>query len=133
MIRVVCPPPKRMNNLLISECDSTKGSFYPTPSDCEKWYQRLNENVFGNVLPFSSEFDIRRRRKVWALFRFAPTVLYKMNRKYRSKRQFVEVLAHEMVHHWQLLEGHNIAHGPSFYSWVVTFKENGMTLTRIVK
>ena len=55
------------------------------------------------------------------------------NIKMPDKRFFIEVLAHEMVHKWQLeINLDTGSHNKHFYSWKQTFKENGLILTRTV-
>jgi predicted SprT family Zn-dependent metalloprotease len=49
---------------------------------------------------------------------------------YKNFKQFVEVLAHEMVHlwQWQTIEGSTVNHNTEFHSWKEKFKQNGLNL-----
>ena len=54
-------------------------------------------------------------------------------RGYRSKKMFVEVLAHEMVHHYQALHNEPVGHGPSFYRWRDKLNKKGLQHVRVYK
>jgi CRISPR/Cas system endoribonuclease Cas6 (RAMP superfamily) len=110
--------------------------YYPTQEDCIKWFRILNRELFDSTLSEVDSIDIRRRRKTWAFYycswcmitdKILETKLC-MNRKYPNKKFFVEVLAHEMIHHYQFLNCEPLGHGPTFFKWKSKFKRNGLTL-----
>ena len=110
--------------------------FEPTLEDCVKWFRVLNREMFSNGLPDINEFDIGWRRKSYAYYTAwdddkDPTYRYtkiSMNKKYKSKKFFVECLAHEMVHHYQFIYDEPVNHGPSFQNWNAVFKKKGLKI-----
>src|SRR6187455_159482 len=113
----------------LEKLSKTYEPFYPTLNDCKLWYRVLNKEIFENVLPKRAFFDIRKRRGAWAYFDM-DNEQYLMNVRYRTKKQFVEILAHEMIHHIQMIEGDSVNHGPSFYTWSEVFADYGLNLKR---
>ena len=105
-----------------------------TVEDCQEWFNILNRELFENSLPHVNEFDIRWRRKAHAYYdydkRRGGTCKLLMNKKYKSKQFFVEVLAHEMVHHYQYINGERMGHGLSFQKWCDKFNSKGLNLAR---
>ena len=125
----------KLQRLLENENES---SYQPTQDDCMKWFRILNREIFDDTLVPVNEIDIRWRRGAYAYYEsiidteddsYSYTKLY-MNKKYKSKKFFVEVLAHEMVHHYQFLKHREINHGDSFVSWTDTFNKKGLRLVR---
>ena len=54
-----------------------------------------------------------------------------MNKRYKSKQIFVEVLAHEMVHHYQYIYNEEVGHGSSFLKWRDKFNKKGLNLVKV--
>ena len=114
----------------------TKIPYYPTDDVARYWFKVINRQVFDNALmPFSAIY-VRRMLKVWAHVSYdeeikSPPMELHMHMKFPNKTFFINVLAHEMVHKWQLeinLDTGN--HNKHFYSWKQTFNENGLNLAR---
>lgn len=106
-----------------------------TIEDCQEWFNILNRELFDNSLPNVDEIDVRWRRQAHAYYDYAvkrngPCKLL-MNKKYKSKQFFVEVLAHEMVHHYQYINGERMGHGSSFMKWRGKFNKKGLNLVRV--
>lgn len=107
-----------------------------TIEDCENWFKILNRELFDNSLPEVHEIDIRWRRGAHAWYDYDETKpgtgisRLLMNKRYKSKQFFVEVLAHEMVHHYQYIYNEEMGHGSSFMKWRDKFNKKGLTLTR---
>ena len=107
-----------------------------TFEDCHMWFNVLNRELFDNSLPRIDEVDIRWRRKAHAWYDYdanrpgegAARLL--MNKRYKSKQFFIEVLAHEMVHHYQYIYNEEMGHGPSFFKWRDKFNKKGLNLVR---
>jgi len=105
-----------------------------TLRDCREWFEVINNELFKGKLPPVDEIDIRWRRGTHAYYEYAIKpkcknhTSIKMNKRYSSKQMFVEILAHEMVHHWQYVMGHNDSHGKSFNSWKGPFGRKGLVL-----
>ena len=110
--------------------------YQTTIEDCQKWFNILNRELFDNSLLPVDEIDVRWRRKAHAYYDYddrKQNGLCKllMNKKYKSKQFFVEVLAHEMVHHYQYMNGEIMGHGPSFIKWRDKFNKKGLNLVRV--
>ena len=105
-----------------------------TIEDCQKWFKILNRELFNNSLPSVNEIDIRWRRGAHAWYDYdetrpgTGTSKLLMNRRYKSKKFFVEVLAHEMVHHYQYIYNEDVGHGSSFLKWCDKFNKKGLNL-----
>lgn len=122
----------------LMESDETT-LYETTESDCRLWFNILNEEIFNNKLAPVDEIDIRWRRKAYAFYEcitdtrndsYLRTKLY-MNKRYKSKQFFVEVLSHELVHHYQALYNEPLGHGPSFLMWREKFNRKGLNLVKV--
>lgn len=106
-----------------------------TVEDCQEWFNILNRELFENSLSPVDEIDIRWRRGAYAYYDYDEKksngiCKLLMNKRYKSKQFFVEVLAHEMVHHYQYMNNEEIGHGSSFMKWRDTFNKKGLNLVR---
>jgi len=107
-----------------------------TVEDCQKWFNILNRELFNNSLPPVNEIDIRWRRGAHAWYDYDEdhpgegTSKLLMNKRYKSKQFFVEVLAHEMVHHYQYIYSEEMGHGSSFLKWRDKFNKKGLNLVK---
>ena len=127
---------KRKTKLEKLMSDSEEKIYETTQEDCDRWFRILNREIFNNQLYPVDEIDIRWRRKTFAYYEYhiddkKPDYQYTklcMNKRYRSKKFFVEVLAHEMVHHHQFIYGEPMGHGSSFMRWHHIFNKKGIKL-----
>ena len=107
-----------------------------TIEDCQKWFNILNRELFENSLPPVDQIDIRWRRGAYAWYEYDEAspgegiAKLRMNKRYKSKQFFVEVLAHEMVHHYQYIYNEEMGHGSSFMKWRDKFNKKGLTLSK---
>lgn len=110
--------------------------YFTTYEDCFEWFDIINEKVFYGKLPPIDTFEIGWRRKYFAYYEcfsdpkdetYSYTKIC-MNKKYNTKRKFVEILAHEMVHHCQFINGETPHHGKSFLRWKTSLKQKGLKL-----
>lgn len=107
-----------------------------TIEDCQKWFNILNRELFDSSLPPIDEIDIRWRRGALAWYDYDErhpgygVAKLLMNKRYKSKQFFVEVLAHEMVHHYQYIYNEEMGHGSSFFKWRDKFNKKGLNLVR---
>jgi len=105
---------------------------YPiVEQEVRHWFDILNRELFEGVLTEIRYIDIRRRRGCHAYysgawFNFEPTLF--MRPAYESKRLFVQVLGHELVHHYQHLHDQDDDHGESFLAWIPKFSDMGLDL-----
>lgn len=130
---------RKTKSLLLRTMRSDETYVYETTEgDCIYWFHVINREIFEGILTFPDKLDIRWRRKKmyayhlteWNLDGSVYRTTLAMSKKYRSKQFFIEVLAHEMVHHWQALVGEPVGHGPSFMAWKEKFNSKGIPLER---
>ena len=106
-----------------------------TYADMFLWFDILNNIIFDNRLEAFNQFYIKNMRDALGMFEFddtggkKPNTLY-MVPVYKNFKQFVEVLAHEMVHlwQWQTIEGSTVNHNTEFHSWKEKLKQTGLNL-----
>ena len=124
--------------------------FTPTIEQCQSWFRTLNRGMFGSNL-FEPEFVVRGMKFDWGLCvadwdnrkcragRFNQRVIpyhvpieYKieLHNKFPTWKDFIETLAHEMVHLYQMQVWKDpySNHNEHFYSWRNYFKLHGLTL-----
>ena len=105
-----------------------------------EWFHILNEQIFGSLLEPVEKIFISKHKgygDVYALYyynRLRRNVPAKMSfsKSYKNERQFVEILAHEMIHHFQYSYDEPIGHGPSFVAWRDNFKLKGLNLYKVI-
>lgn len=136
--------PSRLQKLLAEPDHVSKTKrkkFVTTIEACEKWISILNEELFGGSLDKIDEIDIRRRRMAYAYYEYYPVRRRRkdwhsklcMSSHYVSEKFFVEILAHELVHHYQYTHQQPMGHGPSFKAWKRIFGEKGLHLTDVYR
>jgi len=132
---------KHKKSALSKLMESIDDNAYETRiEDAEKWFRILNTELFKGKLRSLDEIDIRWRRGNHAYYHYIyeadpkkPKYEYTklcLNKRYKSKKFFVEVLAHELVHHYQFTHGELVNHGPSFTCWSDRFNKKGLKLYR---
>lgn len=125
------------NRRKLKELSYDKAKFRPTVSDIEEWFVILNQQIFGNKLSPFSAIHIGRPKRVHALFQYWKTEEKQkenrltMTQVFESKRLFVEILAHEMIHLFQFQYDEPLGHGPSFWLWSDHFKLKGINLHKV--
>ena len=124
--------------------------FTPTVEQCQSWFRILNRGMFGRNL-IAPEFKVRRMIYDWGLCiadwdnrkcragRFNQKVIpyhvpikYKieLHNKFPRWKDFIETLAHEMVHLYQMQVWKDpySNHNANFYSWKNYFKQHNLRL-----
>lgn len=111
--------------------------FIPNKRQVKKWFDIINMYIFDYQLTPFDKIKIKKMGNWWACVVYdendhsAPIHLY-LNKSYTSRLHFVTILAHEMVHKWQLqINGDTGNHNKHFFSWRPKFKENGLKLSRV--
>jgi len=100
------------------------------------WFDHINNEVFNGVVPYPHIVDIRRQANTWGYVKEVEVNGVKvvglfMEPTYPTLGAFLQILAHEMVHIWQLMvNGDTGNHNKHFYSWRETFKEHNLDLKR---
>ena len=129
---------------------SNVAGYKPTPMVCNYWYRKLNTILFNNRLgPVMIEikrlhndwgrcvvdWDNRKTPKGKFNQRIIPYHIpcsYKIQliTKYPKWQDFIETLAHEMVHLYQMQVWKDpySNHNAHFYSWRNYFKQHGLKL-----
>jgi hypothetical protein len=114
--------------------------FEITPSFCLYWWRHLNEAVFDGALTPPARFEFKNYRdmagfcKPWYANRKQRRVIIGISSEIWSRKKFLEVLAHEMVHQWEweILADWNTKtmHGKNFFAWKNKMKYRaGLPLT----
>ena len=124
--------------------------FTPTIEQCHSWFRILNRGMFGSNL-IVPEFNVRRMIYDWGLCvadwdnrkcragRFNQRLIpyhvpiknkIELHNKYPTWKDFIETLAHEMVHLYQMQVWKDpySNHNSNFYSWRNYFKLHGLRL-----
>ena len=119
---------------------SIKSEYITTYKDIKKYFKMLNDAVFdGKLSPFNEIIikQIRDRKKYcYGLVEILEwkrkgTRVYRlqMQPQYKSKKDFVDTLGHEMVHLYQMANaGDTGNHNALFYSFKPKLKQIGLTL-----
>jgi len=130
---------KKQKSKLLSLMNSDdNGSYETTLRDCRKWFKIINEEVFRSSLIPINQYKICQCKGFHGKYQayyddekddWTYSVIT-LNKKFKTKKLFVEVLAHEMVHHHQFLFGNPLGHGPSFYKWQPKLNKKGLSLAK---
>ena len=100
------------------------------------WFDHINNEVFNGEVPYPHIVDIRDQKKTWGYVKQVEigetqVVGLFMLPTYPTLGAFLQILAHEMVHVWQLMvNGDTGNHNKHFYSWKEKFKEHNLNLKR---
>jgi len=100
------------------------------------WFDHINNEVFNGEVPYPHIVDIRNQKKTWGYVKQVDVggtqvVGLFMLPTYPTLGAFLQILAHEMVHVWQLMvNGDTGNHNKHFYSWKEKFKEHNLNLKR---
>lgn len=110
--------------------------FRPTVEDVEEWFHILNEQIFGNKLPQTKLSVKRLKTGFHALYFYHKKSVntdteIQMNCSFDNKKLFVEILTHEMIHHFQHSYDEPLGHGPTFMAWRDNLKLKGLTLHKV--
>ena len=124
--------------------------FSPTIEQCQRWFRILNSGMFGGNLT-EPEITVRRMIYDWGICianwdnrkcrkgtfnqRIIPyhvPIDYRieLHNNYPTWKDFIETLAHEMVHLYQMQVWKDpySNHNSNFYSWRNYFKLHGLRL-----
>lgn len=132
---------KKRKTALVKLLESNDNKTYETThKDVLKWFNILNNELFDGSLRQLDEIDIRWRRGTHAYYYYMyetdskkPKYQYTklcMNKRYKNKKFFIEVLAHELVHHYQFTNDELVNHGATFCRWSDQFNKKGLKLHR---
>ena len=114
-----------------------KGPYLTNRHAIDLWFRYINRAVFDNQLPNFHKILIKK----WLKRAMGQVCAYpdknpkrfelEMLKKYRTKRDFIETLAHEMIHLYQFaLKKDPGNHNSMFYSFRSRFKFIGLGLSQ---
>lgn len=110
--------------------------FRPTVEDVKEWFYILNEQIFGGKLP-QTKLSVKRLQEGFhAFYHYHKKSVntdteIEMHNSFDNKKLFVEILTHEMIHHFQHTYDEPVGHGPSFTAWRDNLKLKGLTLHKV--
>ena len=142
---------KRQLKTKLSETASI-GAFYPTPRVAAYWFTKLNTGLFGNrlgrvyinvknlhhdwgrcVVDWDNRQTPKGKFNQRVIPYHIPTYYYiELHKKFPSWKDFIETLAHEMVHLYQMTVQKDpySNHNKNFYAFKDRFKKAGLKLHR---
>lgn len=92
---------------------------YTTPRMILVWWNQLNHAVFGSMLPRPHDVKLVKHKQAYAYS--APCgfrqICLTMHPRFISRKLFLAVLVHEMVHAWEILHHNRMGHGKRFFRW----------------
>lgn len=112
--------------------------FKPTPLQVSRAWALINDCVFDNVL----ERPALKIRYLPSAYGMCYAILCDgkepkvkpycqrivLTPRFESRKHFIEVLAHEMVHQYQAEFQNRMDHGPTFWAWRDKFARFGIRL-----
>ena len=124
--------------------------FTPTVEQCQSWFRILNRGMFGRNL-IAPVFRVRRMIYDWGLciadwdnrkcrkgtfdqrvipYHVPINYRIELHNKFPKWKDFIETLAHEMVHLYQMQVWKDpySNHNANFYSWKNYFKQHNLRL-----
>ena len=116
---------------------SSNRKYNTTYTDIKKYFRMLNQGIFDNKLGSFNDIEIKELKYSKCMgqviqfeWKRKGTKLYKleMDKQYDTKKDFLETLAHEMVHLYQFLTNDTGNHNKLFYSFAPKLKYIGLKL-----
>ena len=131
----------RVKKVLKRELASNR-KYKTTYKDVKKYFKVLNKALFKNILQPFNDIQIKKIYKDESKkFGYGQVTTWVWERKgtqqfwlemlptYRNKKEFVETLAHEMIHLWQMnIKGDTGNHNKIFYSFRPKLNRLGLDL-----
>ena len=130
-----------MKKVLKRELASNR-KYKTTYKDIKKYFNVINKALFKNILQPFNDIQIKKIYKdeskklcygqvtTWVWERKGTQQFWlEMLPTYRNKKEFVETLAHEMIHLWQMnIKGDTGNHNKIFYSFRPKLNKLGLDL-----
>jgi hypothetical protein len=127
----------KIKKRILREIKDSEKKFITTYKEIKKYFKIFNKSLFKNKLnPFN---DIKIKRIIkgsgqcveYLSFRKGTTFFFlEMMPKYKNKLEFLNTLAHEMVHLWQQTVMHDTGnHNKLFWSFRSKFKKLNLRLS----
>lgn len=123
----------------IRQLSRQSNPYHPTKKELWEWFRKINKEVFNGKIKKFRKVKFLKSRYMWAMSRgvnvpskrgYCYHVDLYMKDSYPSKKKFIEVLAHEMVHAYQYLyEVNSMTHGNTFWAWKEPLAHFNITLS----
>lgn len=83
------------------------------------WWNLLNRAVFDDKLPKVADIALVQHRKeyAWAIPHDKGRIKLTIQPRFDTRRLFLMVLIHEMVHAWEHYKDFDMSHGQKFLKW----------------
>ena len=123
----------QLARVMADEKASIRKKYYPNYAELEKWWRAINREIFNGEL-HTPLFEIRRRRMIFGecigeSLEDLTKVTLSFDTWFYSRKHFIEVIIHEMVHQWEWQTHGTMGHGKLFYQWSPALAKYGMKLT----
>ena len=112
-----------------------KKPYKKTKKNAVMMFNILNYAIFNGKLDMPT-INIRKLRGALGEYCYDTDDLdiieITLSPKYQNMKHFINVLAHEMVHHYQItIQGDTGNHNRKFYKWRNKFEKMGLELSRV--
>lgn len=114
--------------------DAAKGDckiYNPSKKIIVTWFNILNYVIFEDKLTIFDNIYIRRLRGQHAYVQYEnadASIDLHCNKYFKSKKEFVTTIAHEMVHVHQIRTYGRAPHSRTFYEWREKFEKYNISL-----
>jgi len=126
----------KLKRKIVKETLNHQGPYLTNRRAINLWFRYINKAVFNQQLPNFNKIIIKK----WIKQAMAQVCAYpdknskrfelEMLRKYETKKDFIETLAHEMIHLYQFTVKRDTGnHNKIFYSFRPKFKFIGLGLS----
>ena len=97
------------------------------------FFNILNYAIFNGKLSSIDKFSIRRIRDAFAYYEYneeTDIAQITFKPKFKNIKHFLDILGHEMVHHYQITHQQNNSgnHNSYFFRWKKKFERMGLDL-----
>jgi len=110
-----------------------KKPYKPNKVNTEMFFNILNYAIFNGKLSPIDKFSIRRIRDALAYYEYdekTDVAQMTFKPKFKNMKQFLDILGHEMVHHYQITHQQKCSgnHNSYFFKWKKKFERMGLDL-----
>ncbi len=101
-----------------------------TERKVQMWFNVINFALFKNELPKFNVVEIVNDTDYYAMCECQNDDHYKLfiNESFHSKKMFVEVMIHEMIHLYEYVVHGRMGHGKRFFEWKEQVEKFGLRL-----
>jgi hypothetical protein len=125
----------------IRQTSRRSNPFKPTKKEFWIWFKKLNNEIFEGKIKKFRKVTFKKCRYMWAESQSVQLwsnhtpkrpIYYIdliMKDSYPSKKQFIEILAHELIHAYQYQHHDEMTHGQTFWEWKEVLAKHDINLT----